>query len=265
MITFEEQEEVRRLTFQVGGHVLSTRPFLDRLALNHRWGDILSAISWSAKLRADAYGVGDGEFCDRYLSNLVPAIVIKALLQTCPENILDQILDDRGWGDRLRGFAINKDATSLEAAINDMIRKVPQPQSTEKDSLDALARKVVAHPHFRFRGGERWRFDLPHHQTLWCRYAGGDVCTDEGLPCWESDPRLRGPVVIDLQDPATKGCLLGLLRELYQDPSLTTFPETWGWNVRKLLPWDSKHVDAMVPFQWASEEEVLVACLTAFT
>jgi hypothetical protein len=84
--------------------------------------------------------------------------------------------------------------------------------------LEALSRRLV--PLWKWRGGERWRFDIP--TVVWSRYEGDDLCDSDGALCREAEPQTRGPVLLDLTDPATVGCLLVLVREILGCPDMST-------------------------------------------
>jgi hypothetical protein len=73
-----------------------------------------------------------------------------------------------------------------------------------------IARNLVRSPHWRWLSGCRWRFDLPHHADLWNVYEGPVWIDDDGIPGTNSPPSARGPVVPDLSDPATIGCLAAI-------------------------------------------------------
>lgn len=78
-----------------------------------------------------------------------------------------------------------------------------------------LARRAVALPRWRWLGGCRWRFAIGSHADVWSRYNDEMGDDDAGNAVAEGDPRQRGPVMIDLSDPATLGCVDALVREAW--------------------------------------------------
>lgn len=130
------------------------------------------------------------------------------------------------------------------------------------DLLD-LGRRAVACHRWRFLGGERWRFDVSSHASLWSRSEGAEAGDDDGNQATEADPRRRGPVVIDLSDPATLGCLLALVREAWGDPPLVVvcFRQEGRWCVASR---DGRAMFAAGRYFWGdTEAAALVAALEA--
>ena len=126
-----------------------------------------------------------------------------------------------------------------------------------KGDMIALARRAVA-----CRG---WRWMLgAATDSKFARIVATDA---EGAPCAAEEGAseddcyavwLDGvPVLPDLTDPATLGCLLALVREAWGDPAIYASTENDGtWGVFNAG-------DAIVTHQHDSEAEALVAALEA--
>lgn len=126
---------------------------------------------------------------------------------------------------------------------------------------ELLARRAVACKNWRWMPGMRATLSsglvvrLGDHDegSLWFAIlAGGATCTvDVRHPSYTVAP--------DLTDPATRGCLLALVREAWGDPRASTNASPYGdgrWAVV-----DSK---ALRFYAWGtSEAEALVAALEA--
>ena len=121
-------------------------------------------------------------------------------------------------------------------------------------SMEDLAKRAVASPHWRWmpgmrsvsQGGHSRRLDPPpnakglHPWWTWCQ---GEC--EEGLP--------------DLEDPATVGCLLALVREAWGDPLICVAVDNTGcgWWVDG---WADPRVSSKLH---DTEAEALVAALEA--
>jgi hypothetical protein len=64
----------------------------------------------------------------------------------------------------------------------------------------------------------------------------------------------------DLTDPATLGCLLALVREVWREPTLSVAWAGGGWYVVQRI---RRSVDALRWIDTATEAEALVAALEA--
>lgn len=111
------------------------------------------------------------------------------------------------------------------------------------EELRELARRAVACPKWKWLSGMRWCFDVPSLKNIWSRYIGPDAVDNEGQLYCEAIPTRRGPVIIDLSDPATLGCLLQLVREAWGDDRayLCDFEgyDSVEWGVVSKI-WDEK-------------------------
>lgn len=116
--------------------------------------------------------------------------------------------------------------------------------------LEALARRAVACPRWRWVGGMRWIDNRPPPlEPIVCRVA-------DNRPRDGSDvPR---HVLPDLTDPATLGCLLALVREAWGQPSATTLANHGRWYVVHADVDASSWLAA-----WPTEAEALIAALEA--
>ena len=113
----------------------------------------------------------------------------------------------------------------------------------------------------------RWRW-MPGMRSIW-----GNVVATTCPPLWLVDGVPRMPVdgyymwlketdehpdvIPDLKDPATLGCLLGLLREVYGDPWAHVLRCAGGWSFHTPLLTMAPRVTAR------SEAQCLVAALEA--
>lgn len=114
--------------------------------------------------------------------------------------------------------------------------------------LEALARRAVACPRWRWMGGMRWIDNRPAPlEPIALRVA--DIRPRDGSDV----PRHALP---DLEDPATLGCLLALVREAWIEPLARAEGYPDGWRV--YVPRVSRLV-GLGP----SEDEALVAALEA--
>jgi hypothetical protein len=120
--------------------------------------------------------------------------------------------------------------------------------------IEALARRAVACPRWRWMPGMRWIDNRPSPlEPIALRVA--DIRPRDG---WDVPPY----VLPDLTDPATLGCLLALVREAWWDPYLAATRERVGdWIVASRL------CDAMLArgryFRGATEAEALIVALEA--
>lgn len=104
------------------------------------------------------------------------------------------------------------------------------------------------------------------------RWMAGMLIADHGAGirfCWQEDGVLHGAAneggawmrvhadraLPDLDDAATRGCLLALVRDLRHDPALYVHPYGHGWR------WRSNYRDCSAIYD--SEAEALVAALEA--
>lgn len=87
------------------------------------------------------------------------------------------------------------------------------------------------------------------------------------MPRWEAYPH----AIPDLDDAATRGCLLAMVREAHGDHNICAYPvklngcERWWnvglpWEMGKGLPWESNGLFIATA---ATETEALVAALEA--
>lgn len=101
---------------------------------------------------------------------------------------------------------------------------------------DDLAREVVADPRWRWASGVRWRFDVPSHADIWSVYEGDDACDADGGPATETPPNKRGPVIIDLDDPATAGVIVGMLEKERPNVIISRASDgTWFANAGRVV------------------------------
>lgn len=139
--------------------------------------------------------------------------------------------------------------------------------------LEALARRAVACPRWRWMPGMRWTVQLAGGQSLADR--AGRILTE-----WDAVDdggrvfRLGPDALPDLTDPATLGCLLALVREAYGSTTIycrlssTTRASdgVWAWEVIGWLdPLRSPdgRGGSFRGWGYASEAEALVAALEA--
>jgi hypothetical protein len=131
------------------------------------------------------------------------------------------------------------------------------------EQMFALARRAVACKGWRWMPGMRGelssglvvRLGPPDEGSLWYAVlAGGATCT--------VDMRHRSYTVTpDLSDPATRGCLLALVREAWKDPALCALRELcgdWCWSVGR-----GEVATALRGQAATTEAEALVAALEA--
>lgn len=124
----------------------------------------------------------------------------------------------------------------------------------------ALARRAVACPGWRWMPGmaATWIDRFEGTRLTWTRIIGGDM----------SAAFLSGSPLPILEDPATRGCVLALVREAWGDPSMSlaavdesAHPTLWQWVGDGLdAPAKDWHRDSK---QWPSEDEALIAALEA--
>lgn len=119
----------------------------------------------------------------------------------------------------------------------------------------AQARKVITYKRWRWMPGMRWA--MLRAAPLENYY--GRIC-DRGLPP-------ASGAIPDLSDPATLGCMLALVRELYGDPGLyvrlsQTTRESDGIRAWEVVGWLNPAGDREIGGPWrswgfASEAEAL--------
>ena len=127
-----------------------------------------------------------------------------------------------------------------------------------------LGKRLVACKHFHWIAGMRWRFDIESHRNVWSRYIGADLCDDDGTPVTEGSPFDRTHdrrIILDLSDAATKGCLLQLAREAWDDPEAHFALGAAGWV---LMSGESRIADVMYPLPPSNDEaEAMVLAMEA--
>jgi hypothetical protein len=118
-----------------------------------------------------------------------------------------------------------------------------------------LAKRAVACKHWRWMPGMlAWYEDdtVTHRVTRVSQSGHPFGCLpDEGVRVWE----LSADSLPDLNDPATLGCLLALIRELRHDPTLHAHPYAHGWK------WSGNYRCGRAIYD--SEAEALIAALEA--
>ena len=133
-------------------------------------------------------------------------------------------------------------------------------EDTQNEAKIKLARRAVACPGWRWLPGMRDAVDgdrvvsvSTRGQALWVRWAKAGEANQR----W---PSSRKP---DLDDPATLGCLLALVREAWGDESVyARLSGTGGWVCYVRPGGGAGHVGAR-PFRRTAEAEALVAALEA--
>ena len=117
--------------------------------------------------------------------------------------------------------------------------------------VEALARRAVACPRWRWMGGMRWIDNRPPPlEPIALRVA--DNRPRDG---WDV-PR---HVLPDLTDPATLGCLLALVRKAWWDPYLVV---RWSGHDWRVVRTDGS-VSCWTVARGATEAEALIAALEA--
>ena len=138
--------------------------------------------------------------------------------------------------------------------------------------IEALARRAVACPRWRWMGGMFWVADgcCPECHGAggfrWHEADGGE--NGQECPCAGRLPHYPGfavghdmsGAIPDLTDPATLGCLLALVREVWREPTLSVAWAGGGWYVVQRI---RRSVDALRWIDTATEAEALVAALEA--
>lgn len=102
--------------------------------------------------------------------------------------------------------------------------------------------------------------------TKWRWMPGMAVVLDTWRGRIGDGEEIRGAFVPDLSDPATRGCLLDLVREAWAQPEISTryseYRETGGqWDVP--TPVDKDGLRNILFFSGKTEAEALVAALEA--
>jgi len=116
------------------------------------------------------------------------------------------------------------------------------------DQMQALARRAVACKHWQLMRG----------MTL----LDGGLVTGErdGVPIvYARDGRHSADMLPDLTDPATLGCLLALVRQAWDDPSLCANDA----GAYDLMFWHVYADDKFVSLGCQTEAEALIAALEA--
>ena len=97
------------------------------------------------------------------------------------------------------------------------------------------------------------------------RYMGHDVYDEDGDPIGaQSPPDSRGKVLPDFTDPATLGCLLALVREAWNDPTVSVSWDAYHghWRVDRDGGDESEHWTVVIA-TGPTEAAALVAALEA--
>lgn len=112
--------------------------------------------------------------------------------------------------------------------------------------------------------GKHWRWVAGMQSSHGARYLGGDCWVDKGAGGVVYADANDGELP-DLDDPATLGCLLALVREAWGDDGITTSCTRCGggtgWSVHRSSPVNG--VSALVPVLSESEATVLICALEA--
>ena len=123
---------------------------------------------------------------------------------------------------------------------------------------EALGQRAVACRHWRWMPGMLGLSNQSSSRSIWIRIV--DPPEDDASECWP-----------DFSDPATVGCLLALVREAWNDPTLGLFAarggrsgrpaRVWAFGGRRprRKGWDKSIASAF----FGSETDALVAALEA--